>query len=245
MRYLIQLLLLLPLSICAKNQIKTDVIIIGGGASGTMAAIQAARLGVKTVVLEETVRLGGMLTSAGVSAIDGNHKMPSGLWGEFRAQLYEHYGGAKVVETGWVSNTLFEPSVGNAILQKLVKKEKNIEVFFESRWTDLVRLKTGWKVIFSTKGGKETTVEGAVLIDAKELGDASGEALTIGRFQEIMQVLQNGITIPEIQSVFDRNGIDLTATFSLQLNRRTTAILLQDVLHVFEQGLDYQGELIN
>src|SRR5690606_36911126 len=104
-------------------QIKTDVIIVGGGASGTMAAIQAARLGVETVVIEETSWLGGMLTSAGVSAIDGNHRLPSGLWGEFRQHLYSYYGGPKAVEIGWVSNTLFEPSVGHNILQKMIKDE--------------------------------------------------------------------------------------------------------------------------
>ena len=92
-----------------------DVLIVGGGASGVSAALQAARLGSKVLVVEETSWLGGMLTAAGVSAIDGNHRMPSGIWGEFRAELYAYYGGPKAVETGWVSNTLFEPSVGNRL----------------------------------------------------------------------------------------------------------------------------------
>src|SRR5690606_10256745 len=99
-----KILILISLTIgvfsCAFSQLKTDVIIIGGGASGTMAAIQASRLGVKAVVIEETTWLGGMLTAAGVAAIDGNHNMPSGLWGEFRGHLYAYYGGPKEVETG-------------------------------------------------------------------------------------------------------------------------------------------------
>ena len=33
----------------------TDVLIIGGGASGTMAAIQAARMGVSVIIVEETL----------------------------------------------------------------------------------------------------------------------------------------------------------------------------------------------
>ena len=49
-----------------------DILIIGGGASGTMAGIQAARLGSSTLIVEETPWLGGMLTSAGVSAISWN-----------------------------------------------------------------------------------------------------------------------------------------------------------------------------
>ena len=75
---------LLGLQLCIATVIKTDVLIIGGGASGTTAGIQSARQGVKTIITEESSWLGGMLTSAGVSAIDGNHKMPGGLWGEFR-----------------------------------------------------------------------------------------------------------------------------------------------------------------
>lgn len=69
--------------IYAQKSQQTDVLIIGGSTSGTMAGIQSARMGVKTIIVEETPWLGGMLTSAGVSAIDGNHNMPSGLWGNF------------------------------------------------------------------------------------------------------------------------------------------------------------------
>ncbi|MEJ5055393.1 FAD-dependent oxidoreductase [Sphingobacterium sp. MYb382] len=152
-------------------QLKTDVLIVGGGASGTMAAIQAARLGVKATVVEETVWLGGMLTSAGVSAIDGNHRLPSGLWGEFRQQLYAYYGGPAAVETGWVSNTLFEPSVGNKILQQMVAAEKNVQVLFETRWTKATKTATGWTLHVKAKNGKESTVDAKVLIDATELGD--------------------------------------------------------------------------
>lgn len=152
-------------------QVQTDVIIAGGGASGTMAAIQAARMGVKAVIIEETTWLGGMLTAAGVSAIDGNHKLPSGLWGEFRQHLYDHYGGAEAVETGWVSNTLFEPSVGNAILQRMVAEESNIRVFSATQWTDIVKVGDRWRVTINPKSERTTTLEGKVLIDATELGD--------------------------------------------------------------------------
>lgn len=152
-------------------QTKTDVIIIGGGASGTMAAIQAARLGVEAVVVEETTWLGGMLTAAGVSAIDGNHRLPSGLWGEFRQHLYDYYGGPGAVETGWVSNTLFEPSVGNNILQKMVEAERNIAVLFETTWNNVRKIDDEWFVDVATKTGKKSVIQGKMLIDATELGD--------------------------------------------------------------------------
>ena len=55
---------------------KVDVLIIGGGASGVTSGIQSARMGANTLILEESTWLGGMLTSAGVSAVDGNYRLP-------------------------------------------------------------------------------------------------------------------------------------------------------------------------
>lgn len=155
----------------AQNFIKTDVLIIGGSTSGTTAGIQSARMGVKTIIVEETPWLGGMLTSAGVSAIDGNHNMPSGLWGEFREQIRNHYGGADKVSTGWVSNTLFEPSVGQKILRKMCDAEKNLSLVFDTKLIDIKQVTNGWQVKFSD--GK--TIQTQILIDATELGDIAAK----------------------------------------------------------------------
>ncbi|GGK62299.1 FAD-dependent oxidoreductase [Rufibacter glacialis] len=150
-------------------QEKTDLLIIGGGASGTTAGVQAARMGTKTLIIEETEWLGGMLTSAGVSAIDGNHNMPSGLWGEFRQKLYNYYGGPAAVETGWVSNTLFEPSVGNKLLKELAK-EKNLTIWYKTQWQDIKKQGSTWRVTVKT-GKKTRVIEAKLLLDATELGD--------------------------------------------------------------------------
>ena len=117
-----------------------DVCIIGGGTSGTAAGIQAARLGAKTVIVEETAWLGGMLTSAGVSATDGNHDLPSGLWAEFRQKLYDYYGGAKEVQTGWVSNTQFEPHIGANIFKEMAAKETYLTVYLKSKLLSIKKL---------------------------------------------------------------------------------------------------------
>ena len=42
---------------------------------------------------------------------------------EFRQQLYTHYGTINL-GTGWVSNTLFEPHVGDSIFKAMCKNEK-------------------------------------------------------------------------------------------------------------------------
>lgn len=47
---------------------EADVLVVGGGTAGVIAAIQAARLGARTVVLEMTGQLGGSITNGGVCA---------------------------------------------------------------------------------------------------------------------------------------------------------------------------------
>src|SRR5258706_16155562 len=45
-----------------------DVIVVGGGTSGIAAALQAARMGARVALLEETDWIGGPMTRAAVSA---------------------------------------------------------------------------------------------------------------------------------------------------------------------------------
>ena len=60
------------ISCTCSGENNVDILVVGGGASGVTSGIQAARMGATTLVVEESSWLGGMLTSAGVSAIDGN-----------------------------------------------------------------------------------------------------------------------------------------------------------------------------
>lgn len=149
-----------------------DVVVIGGGASGTMAGIQSARLGSRTLIIEETPWLGGMLTSAGVCAIDGNYRLNSGLWHEFRKKLYDYYGGEDSVKTGWVSNVLFEPDVGAKLLADLAKAEEDLTVWFNSYSVNQEFKDTSWEIVAS-KDEKKIEVTTRILIDGTELGDIS------------------------------------------------------------------------
>ena len=149
-----------------------DVIVIGGSAGGTSAAIQSARNGAKTLLIEETDWLGGMLTSAGVSAVDGNYKLPSGFWGEFKDSLVSYYGSLEALKTGWVSNTLFEPRVGNQILKSIAKNENNLKILFSTEVNSVSKFdlhKTD-HYNFNVKSSKGNFLS-KVLIDATELGD--------------------------------------------------------------------------
>ena len=152
---------------------EVDVLVIGGGASGVTAGIQASRMGSQTLIVEETPWLGGMLTSAGVSAIDGNYNLPAGLWGEFKERLAQHYGGLDSLKTGWVSNVLFEPSVGNEILGVMTDAENHLTVWREARLKSLNRDGGVWYATVATEGKPDRVVKARVVIDATELGDVA------------------------------------------------------------------------
>lgn len=149
-----------------------EVLIIGGGTSGISAGISSARMGVETMVIEESGWLGGMLTSAGVSAVDGNYRLPSGFWGEFKDSLTHHYGDAEALKTGWVSEVLFEPSVGNNILQNIAAKEKKLKIHLKSRLTSIKRENEKWTAVVETPEGT-LTLYPKIVIDATELGDVA------------------------------------------------------------------------
>ena len=158
---------------CSSPVQEVDVMIIGGGASGTSAALQAARMGASVVVAEESTWLGGMLTGAGVSAVDGNYKMPAGIFGEFRDSLAAYYGGLDSLKTGWVSSVLFEPSVGNKIFKSMVASQPGIEVLYETSLKDAEQVDGSWLVTLQTENGDAKKIKARVLIDGTELGDVA------------------------------------------------------------------------
>jgi FAD dependent oxidoreductase len=179
-RKLYALLLLTPLFCLAQTSpvLSTDVLVIGGGTSGVAAGIQASRMGARTIIAEETTWLGGMLSAAGVSATDGNHLLPSGIWGEFRDRIYQHYGGAQRVATGWVSNTHFEPHIADSIFKAMAGLEKNLSVRYQLRFISLVKQRATLKGarFIDLSSGDTILIRARQLIDATELGDVLASA---------------------------------------------------------------------
>lgn len=162
---------IIALLVCSCTE-HADVLVVGGGTGGVAAGIQSARSGARTLIVEETLWLGGMLTSAGVSAVDGNYNLRGGIFGEFCDSLASYYGGYDSLKTGWVSNILFEPHVGNDIFQKMVRNERLLSLASGAHEVEVERDGSGWKVSF-TADGRRRTVLTDVLIDATELGDVA------------------------------------------------------------------------
>ncbi len=155
------------------EQIKTDVLVVGGGTGGTAAAIQAARLGAEVLLVSEWPWLGGMLTAAGVTAPDGNElaAFQTGLWGAFLRELERRQPGG--LHHGWVSFFTYEPAVGAAIFADWVAALPNLTW----RWGHHPRAvsRSGERVTgvefesFSVKA--HITIDGTELGDLLALGD--------------------------------------------------------------------------
>ena len=151
---------------------QVDVLVVGSGASGTAAGIQAARMGVKTIVLEETPWIGGMLTSAGVSCVDGNNRLRSGIFGEFADSLVARYGSNEALKSGWVSNINFDPHIGQEILTNMTESCGDaLDVRREAVVLDVRPEGGDWEVTYRDRNGRKSRVIADVLIDATELGD--------------------------------------------------------------------------
>ncbi|MCC5610169.1 FAD-dependent oxidoreductase [Nostoc sp. CHAB 5834] len=150
------------------NQIYTaDVLVVGGGTGGTAAAIQAARRGAKTILVSEFPWLGGMLTSAGVSAPDGNEleAFQTGLWGAFLEELRQRQPGG--LDNSWVSFFSYDPRIGAEIFADWVQELPNlhwisghvpIEVFRQGDSITGVRF-------------ADFAVTAKIILDGTELGD--------------------------------------------------------------------------
>lgn len=150
-----------------------DLLVVGGGASGMTAGVQAARMGTNTLVIEEQPWIGGMLTSAGVTCTDGNYKMRGGLWGEFVDGLVKHYGSLDALHTGWVSMIEFEPSVGQQVFRDLAKDEKNLQVENNVTILSIGRDRGRWIATVRDADGSLKNIEARMVIDATELGDVA------------------------------------------------------------------------
>ncbi|HEY9602450.1 MAG TPA: FAD-dependent oxidoreductase [Allocoleopsis sp.] len=149
------------------NELTADVLVVGGSTGGTAAAIQAARRGVRTILVSEFPWLGGMLTSAGVSAPDGNELVPfqTGLWGTFLKELQRRQIGG--LDNCWVSMFSFDPRIGAKVFADWVQQLPNLKWIVGQTPVEVLHQDsciTG--VRFA-----DFIVHAKVTLDATELGD--------------------------------------------------------------------------
>jgi hypothetical protein len=149
------------------QELVTDVLVVGGGTGGTAAALQAARRGARTILVSEFPWLGGMLTSAGVTAPDGNELLAfqTGIWGAFLRELDRRQ--PEGLDHGWVSFFTYDPRVGAQIFADWVAELPNLQWISEQ--IPLEILKHGDRI--TGVRFADYQIQAKVILDGTELGD--------------------------------------------------------------------------
>ncbi len=161
-----------------------DVVVVGAGSGGTMGALQAARMGARVALVEESGWIGGQMTGAAVSTMDDVRRNRSGIYGEFLARVREYYAktNTPVNTCYWGSDTIaFEPRAGEEILYQMIQEVRDTTFEDGSRGVLDVYLGCRLKKATSRENRlEEISVEqdlkllhfgASVFIDATECGD--------------------------------------------------------------------------
>lgn len=200
-----------------RDNVTADVCVYGGTSGGVVAAVQAARMGKRVVLVEPGRHLGGMM-AGGLSWSDVGSAERAKLFGGLAREVFQrigkHYGQdpEKVFEiaatkiegrsTGGVDfirppSLAFEPKVAERAFNELAR-EAGVKVLLESRARKAV--KDGKRIvrIELEDGG---TVTAKMFIDATYEGDLmalAGVSYTVGReSNERYNETMNGVRGPE------------------------------------------------
>lgn len=158
---------------------KYDVIVVGGGTAGCAAAYMAGKLGLKTLLIEKSIHLGGTITSALVvpAMKSGEHQINTEFYKELISELHSIGGQATYQgNSGW-----FNPELTKIALDTLMAKA-NVEVFFDTHIRDVILENKEIKgviiskemlSVYNDKIGIENK-ELSVSIEAKYVIDATG-----------------------------------------------------------------------
>ncbi|MCB0686414.1 MAG: FAD-dependent oxidoreductase [Saprospiraceae bacterium] len=148
---------------------QTDVCILGGSEAAFTAAIQAARMGKKVILLEPTGHPGGMMVEGIVKDIRfGSSVVIGGIARELYTEIERKYGREPQFDSfGWYAP--YEPSVAEHIIEDFLRREKNITIIRNQR----IREENG--VILSGTNIRKIILEDGREVSATVYMDASVE----------------------------------------------------------------------
>ncbi|MGX7131323.1 FAD-dependent oxidoreductase [Enterococcus songbeiensis] len=178
------------ISLKVEKELHYDLVVVGGGMSGTSAAVSAARSGVKTLLIDENSFLGGALTSMGVGPMmtffAGEKQVIKGIGQEIIDRLVSKgFSPGHVRDaTNYVSyNTPFDAEGLKLILDEMVS-ESNCDCLFNTKLIGVENIdKKLNSIVIHNKDGL-TKITSKIFIDATgdaELAKISEVPYSIGR----------------------------------------------------------------
>ena len=188
--------LLLPTLLTAEVM-ETDLLIVGGDESGCAAAVQAARLGVRRIVLVNDIDwLGGQFCTQGIGPIDEwtimNGKRaefpPSGAFAEILARIHQHNVATYGIATpgnGWCGRNTIEPKAAAQIFEEWLAPNAD-QIAILKGWEPTKVLVENGRVTgveFAQPGKDRLTVKAKLTADSTDWGDIirlSGAAYMAG-----------------------------------------------------------------
>lgn len=198
MKRRIQLLLTIAIAgVMALHGEKFDIVIVGATPGGIMTAIEAARMGKSSVILERTGHIGG-LPANGLGATDiATRGATTGLFSEFTEAIKQYYTDTYGAESQQVKDCSdgfhFEPSVAEKVFGDMIAAEgRLIDVRtmrqFNFSTGDIAMTDNGRRIasirVIDRLTGKEEFYEGKIFVDATyegDLGAAARVPFRIGR----------------------------------------------------------------
>lgn len=216
-----------PKSVC-----DYDVAVIGAGTAGVFAAIAAARMGTKTILVEKNSTLGGTMTSAGVNfpglfyawgkqiiggpcweAIERTVKLGGATLPKFQYKAQEH----------WHEQILVSKFVYRSVLFQMCQ-ESGVDILTNTMLSHIEEIENGVTLLVTTK-------EGVCQINTKVVIDATGDAnvVSLAGYSTVKSAVQQPATPQNHLSGYVFEEIDLEqlrenyekADFPLQISENT------------------------
>lgn len=178
--------------------IQYDVIIIGGGTSGCAAAYIAGKLGLKTLLVEKSIHLGGTITSGLV--IPAMNTSKSQINTDFFDALIDELTALKGQITYQDNPGWFNPELCKVALDRLIQKA-NVEVLFNTTIKDIT---------IQSNNIRELTLDSNMLseyIEADYVVDATGNCEVSDLAK--CNFLQKENEFQPVSLRFEMGGVDL------------------------------------
>ena len=191
-----------------------DVIVFGGGTAGTVAAIQAGRCGVRTLLVEKNAMLGGTMTVGGINApahfFAWGRQIIAGIgWELVRRTLEETHQHVPTPDFTRDSSTPKHLSMDISVFAALCDEaaiDAGVDVLFHAMPATVAFEDSAWAVQVCTKTGLREC-------RAKVLVDATGDAniVSLAGFDLVHPEVVQPATLQMHCSGYDPQALDFDA----------------------------------